>query len=338
MIDRPLYIFTMTAGLGDLVVLGSLERWITRQLPEAHCFIVHRNNPHTSLWQSADTLQKFYNIHSPLEILKLVKQAKQLRNEGYTVFGIQMAPGSLQGYFFLRGLQKIGAVDYVADFNLINADIITPTLGEYILQRHARQMLTLCHIPDTPLPQRPTLPFNVSERLSSHDGLLRVGLHPWSRRSNQVAFIWQREKWLALIQHLERHTDVGEIVIVGKDAGFDSFKSVIITKTTVTKMRFAPSGSVPELVNELTALDLLVTVNTGVVHLAHAIDLPQVILNGPSLDLWIPKGENIIALYDQQATWHAPDRAMKDQRFSSISNIKLEEVLWAVEKLSLLCI
>lgn len=322
----------MTAGLGDLVVLGSLGRWITNQLPEACCLFVHRNNPHVQLWQLSCSPPQFYNVHSPFEMIKLVKQARNLRRSGYTSFGLQMAPGSLQGYHFLRVLQQLGTVDYVADFNLINADIITPAQGEYILQRHARQMLALCRASETGLPQRPTLPFAVSDSRPSTDGRLRIGLHPWSRRGYQPAFVWQQEKWLNLIRHLEQQPNVGQIVVVGKDAGFDQFQSAVMTAATSTKIRFAQSRSVPELVEMLTTLDLLVSVNTGVVHLAHAINLPQVILNGPSLDLWIPKGENIIALYDQQAVWQAPDRAMADTRFSQVGNIKIEEVVGAVER------
>lgn len=332
MIERPLFIYTMTAGLGDLVVLGSLGRWITNQLPEACCLFVHRNNPHVHLWQLPCSPLQFYNLHSPFEMLKLVKQARNLHRSGYTSFGLQMAPGSLQGYIFLRGLQQLGTVDYVADFNLINADIITPTHDEYILQRHARQMLTLCRSSETSLPKCPMLPFAVSKPCTSLDGRLRIGLHPWSRRGYQSAFVWPQEKWLELIRHLEQHPSVGQIVVVGKDAGFDNFKSTVMTAVTPAKLHFAQSRSVPELVEMLTTLDLLVSVNTGVVHLAHAINLPQVILNGPSLDLWIPKGENIIALHDQQAIWQAPDRAMVDKRFSQVGNIKIEEVVGAVER------
>ena len=331
MIKRPLFIYTMTAGLGDLVVLGSLDRWITKLLPEARCLFVHRSNPHVSLWQSADAPQQFYNLHSPADMVRFIGQARQTRQEGYIAFGLQMAPGSLQGYLFLRGLQTFGAVDYVVDANLINADIITPPQDEYILQRHARQMLTVCGLPEIDLPQRPNLPFTISEHRSSPDGRVRVGLHPWSRRGNQAAFVWQKEKWLALIQYLEQRPAVGEIVIVGKDDGFERFRSTVMMGTAPAKIRFAPSHSVPELVETLTALDLLVSVNTGVVHLAHAVNLPQVILNGPSLDVWIPRGETIIALNDQRAVWQAPDRAMADQRFSQVGNIALDEVQRAVE-------
>lgn len=321
----------MTAGLGDLVVLGSLQGWIIKQLPQARCLFIHRNNPHVALWQSADAPQQFYNVNSPADMLWFVSQARQARLEGYIAFGLQMAPGSLQGYLFLRGLQTFGAVDYVVDANLINADIITPSQSEYILQRHARQMLTVCGLPEIGLPQRPTIPFTISEHRSSSDGSVRVGLHPWSRRGNQTAFVWPQEKWLALIQHLEQHPAVSEIVIVGKDTGFERFRFNVMTEVAPTKIRFAQSRTVPELVETLTALDLLVSVNTGVVHLAHAVNLPLVILNGPSLDLWIPKGEDIIALNDQRAVWQAPDRAMADQRFSQVGNVALDEVQRAVE-------
>ena len=266
-------------------------------------------------------------------MLRFVIKMRQLRREGRVVFGLQMAPGSVQGYFFLRVLQKLGALDYVVDFNLVNADIVTPPRGGYILNQHVQQIMDLYQGVQVEIPQRPLLPFEVPRRTPSTARKLRIGLHPWSRRGHQPAFVWQQSKWLGLIHYLEQQPRVGQIVVVGKDDGFDRLQAAVSREVGPAKTSFTPSRSVPELVATLAELDLLVSVNTGVVHIAHALDIPMVILNGPSLDLWIPKGEQIIALRDQKAALQAPDRAMDDDRFSRVGNIGLAQVVGSVENL-----
>ena len=51
MIERPVFIYTITAGLGDLVVLGTVARWVEESIPGGECFFIHRDNPHIPLWQ-----------------------------------------------------------------------------------------------------------------------------------------------------------------------------------------------------------------------------------------------------------------------------------------------
>jgi len=332
MIERPIFIYTMTAGLGDLVVLGTLARWIEESIPGGECFLIHRDNPHIPLWQKKNAHQ-FFNVYSCAEMLRFVIKMRQLRRKGRVVFGLQMAPGSVQGYFFLRVLQKLGALDYVVDFNLVNADIVTPPRGDYILNQHAHQIMDLCRGLQAEMPQRPLLPFEVPRRTPPSARKLRIGLHPWSRRGHQPAFVWQQSKWLGLVDYLLKRPDVAHISIFGRDNGFERFRHEVMSYLPSDRLSFSPSGSVLELAATIAGLDLLVTVNTGVVHFAYAIDIPMVILNGPSLDLWIPKGEQIIALRDQKAAWHAPDRAMVDDRFSQVGNIRLDEVEAAVARL-----
>lgn len=331
MIERPIFIYTMTAGLGDLVVLGTLASWIEQVLPGSDCFFLHRNNSHTYLWQKAGSPQRFYNIYSCSEMFTFVTRVRRLRREGRGVFGLQMAPGSVQGYLFLRLLQKLGLLDYVVDFNLVNADIVTAPKGNYILDHHVHQIIDLCRCANVHPPQRPILPFEVFGGVHTRDEKLCVGLHPWSRRGHEQAFVWQEEKWLELIKFLVRCPAVDKIVIFGKDKGFNSFKDKVHREVQSDKPNFCASNSVVELAESISKFNLLISVNTGVVHIAHALDIPMVILNGPSLDLWIPKGQKIISIRDKKAVFQAPDRAMPDIRFSRVGNIQVDQVIAAIE-------
>lgn len=330
-VEHPVFVYTVTAGLGDLVVMGTVARWIEESLPGAECCFIHRDNPHTPLWQGVGAPRQFYNVYSCIEMFRFIRKMRKLRQGGRIVFGLQMAPGSVQGFIFLRFLHKLGVLDYVVDFNLVNADIVTPPRGEYILDWHLNQVLDLLKS-TARVPTRPMLPFAASHMVSKPGEELHVGLHPWSRRGHQGAFVWQESKWFDLIRYLVRHPHVAKVIVFGRDKKFDCFRNKVLSKVNPDKLCFKASDSVPKLAETIAQLDLLVTVNTGVVHIAHAIDIPMIILNGPSLDLWVPKGEKIVSLRDQQAFFQAPDRAVADERFSQVGNIKLDDVTAAVEK------
>ena len=102
--------------------------------------MVHRDNKHVEHWPDGDCQNIFFNIYSSREILRFIKSLRSLHQQGYVIFGMQMSPGSLQGFMMHSFLKKIGVLDYIVDFNLINASIITPPKGEYILQLHLNQL------------------------------------------------------------------------------------------------------------------------------------------------------------------------------------------------------
>ena len=334
---KPLLLYTMTSGLGDYIIMGDLMRKVEKLVPRARCLIAHRGNPHVKLWPYNSLYERFFNVYQPLQILKLILTLKKAKREGYTVFGLQMAPGSVQGFFFHLFLKKIKALDFIVDFNLINADIITPPNGNYILDLHLNQIgeLFKINIPKEfyhlELPIK-DLEFS-SASVKKDKNKVKIGIHPWSRRGNLPCFVWPFAKWLKVIKFLlqDKHN---EITVFGKDKKFGKFKYYLQSKLgeVVKQIRFELCNSVTELVNIIKQMDLILSVNTSVVHIGYALNKKMIILCGPSLDIWTPKGKNICIVRDEDALFQGADKWVKDERFSTLTRIKPLQVLNFLKK------
>ena len=327
---KPLLLYTMTSGLGDYIVLGDLIEKIERLVPNAHCLIVHRGNPHVGLWPGIDHESKFFSIFSIKELLRLAHTVSSYRKAGYKVFGLQMAPGSIQGFLFYRLLKILGLVDYIVDFNLINADIITPPVGNYILDLHLNQVGELLQI-EVPMQfyelQLPLKRFARTEVRKNES--LHIGIHPWSRRGHLSSFVWPFEKWLEVVRHVLSEYKDCRITVLGRDKGFSDFEKYILENTGDEKERFtfSYSNSVNELIDTIGEIDVLLTVNTAVVHIGYALKKAMIILNGPSLDLWVPKGDNIFVVRDDKALFQASDKWEEDGSFGSVGRIDVQDVI-----------
>jgi len=331
---KALLLYTMTSGLGDFIVMGDLINKLESFDSNLKCLIAHRGNSHVVLWNYSSQ-RRFFDVYNPSQLLRLISTLRVFKKNGFTVFGIQMAPGSVQGFLFYLILKKIKVVDFIVDFNLINADIITPPRGNYILDLHLNQVEDLLGIKIPKTFYHLSLPINVnlpSEK--KNDPFYYIGIHPWSRRGHLSCFVWPFKYWLKVIRFLLQNKK-NRVVIFGKDKGFDKFRNYVTSNIddSINQVLFTPSGSVKELIETINRLDLVLSVNTSVVHIGYALNKNMIILCGPSLDLWTPKSENILVIYDKKSKFAGSDKCIDDDRFPSITRITPESVICALESM-----
>lgn len=327
---KPLLLYTMTSGLGDFIVMGDLMKKVERLVPQARCLMAHRGNPHIKLWPYDPPDKRFFDVYQPKQFLRLILTLKKAKKNNFTIFGLQMAPGSIQGFLFHLFLKKLKALDFIVDFNLINADIITPPKGNYILDLHLNQIKNLLKIEIPENFYRLELPirydkFSIKKMDSSQ---FQIGIHPWSRRGHLPCFVWSFENWLKIIRFLLQYKQ-NRVIIFGKDKKFNELRNYLKIKLDTNKKQlvFSPCDSVKELIKTIEALDLMISVNTGVVHIGYALNKKMIILCGPSLDLWIPKGKNIKIIYDEEMKFNGSDKYINNNRFPSVSKIKPFKVI-----------
>jgi len=331
---QNILLYTMAAGLGDYLIMGDVMRKAKKLLPQSECIMAYRANPHTRLWPDGDPRKTFCNIFSPGECVNLVRRLRRARRAGTKIFGLQMAPGSVQGYLWYLFLKKLGGLDYIVDFNLINADIITSPKGEYLLDWQLNQLKELFKIEIPPEYYQLNLPVNWEPALPLASKTKLIGIHPWSRRSQHPCFVWTDDNWIALIGEILRAGDQ-QILIFGRDQRFQEFQNKLLAAFPKgqTRIIFQVSSSVPDLIKIVSGLDLLISVNTSVAHIAGALKKPAVILNGPTFHPWIPKGENIRNVFDQQAQFTGVDRYQEGTEFPDLARIRKSDVLAAVRQL-----
>jgi len=285
-------VYTITDGLGDYLVMGDLMRKAKALLPMAKTLMIHRANNHSKLWPDGNFQESFFNIYSPLDVLRLIKILSSYHRQHYIIFGMQMSPGSLQGFLMYSWMKKFGFLDYIVDFNLINADIITAPDGKYILDQHLNQLRDLFKIS---IPQDfYHLKLPIADKQATVSPLLKppgrrlVGIHPWSRRGTQ-SFFWPLAKWIELIRSLISIKDI-DFVIFGRDKNFKIFEDQIRQEfpESLSRLSFVPAESVTHLTEIISDLDIIVTVNTAIVHIAFAFDKKMVVLSGLSQEFWNP--------------------------------------------------
>lgn len=332
--SKVAFVYTLYSSLGDFIIIGDLAHKIEELSPQLKCIVIHSNNPVISQSKYPRRTEKFFNIFHPFEIMKLWTTIKRFHREGYTVMGLQQAPGSLRGFRFLKVLKLLRLINYIVDFNLYNADIITQPKGTYILDVHLNQVADILKI-NVPEPfYHLQLPVHYPSSKTDTDKI-KIGIHPWTRREQYSCFVWPHNKWIETIKFLVSQNKY-EIVLFGKNPKFNAFKDQIIKELggdLAKGVSFAPSESIAELIQTINDCQMIVTVSTAVVHIGYALHKKMIILAGPNLQLWIPNGEDIVTIYDTKAQFPGGDKYIKDPRFPSVDRIEVNAVLSALKKL-----
>lgn len=121
-------------------------------------------------------------------------------------------------------------------------------------------------------------------------------LTPW------IGKRWPAERWAALTKELRRR---GREVVALCGPGERSSAAAAIGAVPVVKVVAASNVSDwPEMLAPLAAL---VTVNTGPMHIADALGVPLVVIDGASrLPLWAPEGDSSFVLHRQDLDRRVP--------------------------------
>lgn len=323
---RVTLVYTMCAPLGDFVVMSGLLKKYDLLQVEFESIVAHQNSSHVTLFDGR-AANRFFNIFNFERLLELIGRLRDRTKAGNLVFGIPVAPGSLQAFVFFWFLKKIGAITHIVDFNLVNADIITPPRARYIYNRHLAQAAEIFQQPDWL--KDPSLPLALpAPKPRTRRSGLRVGFFPWSTRSHLPEFSWQKEKWARLAAFILADPTF-EIVLFGRDPGFTKFYHELrsrLPEELRSHVSALPAASVRELVNAMGTLDYLVTTNSAALHLGHALKMPLVAISGSSPEIWQPEGDHIHIVHDEKAALPPTDLRRHDPLQPSLQRIEVEEV------------
>jgi len=326
-------VYTMYHHLGDFVVIGGLLKKFDLLEVEFESLVAHQHSPHISIFDGK-AKGRFFDIATIHGFFGLLTKLRRQKQQGRLIFGISMAPGSLQAFSFFWILKKLGALSYIVDFNLINADVITPPRRRYIFDRHLAQAAELFKHPewveDNAMPLALACPALTKSRSNR-----RIGFFPWSGRGWLPEFQWPESHWLALAKLILENTD-GEIALLGKDKGFAGFEQALrsqLPEEMRPRLVSCPASSVLNLVASLREVDCLITLNTSALHLGHAMKLPTVALCGSSAEFWLPEGERVRLVRDTKGVLPPSDKYHHDPLQPSLQRIEVPEVYAAFKEL-----
>jgi len=119
------------------------------------------------------------------------------------------------------------------------------------------------------------------------EGLLKIGLHPFA---SQECRLWPSEKWIELAQTLVHRGH--HITVYGAPSEHSKIESIFGKQATM--IRFF-TGSIPEFINDLTTIDILVGLDSFSVHIASHIGLKTIVISGASHpEMWAPPNSEVV--------------------------------------------
>lgn len=328
-------VYTLFHHLGDFVVMGGLLRKFDLLGVEFESIVAHRDSPYVTAFAGRNE-GRFFNVARADELLELIAKLRRQRREGRLIFGLPMAPGSLQAFGFFWMLKQLGALSYIVDFNLINADVLTPVRRRYIFDRHLAQAAELFKHPEWTADFDMPLAMASPPRTRSAVSPRRIAFFPWSGRGWLPEFRWPDAHWLELARRILRAPEI-EIVLLGKDERFSAFEETMrggLPESVRSRLKSGRSQSVEGLLGGLQNVDLLVTLNTSALHLAHALKLPTVALCGSSGEFWLPEGPHARIVRDERGILPPSDKFQHDPLQPSLQRIDVDTVFSAAAGLA----
>jgi ADP-heptose:LPS heptosyltransferase len=279
-----------TAAIGDTVLMSGLLADLRRSFPDVRIvlFTGPSNYQIAQLLTGPDRVVKL-PVGNPLEAVRILRAHKV---DVLCDFGpwprLNALCAALSGASFLIGFRAPGeyrhfgydqAVDHSARVHeLENQRALIRALG---VESTSRPSLKV----DVPLPAG----------LSSKGYLV---FHAWPAGYRAYLKEWPRSHWLRLAEGV-RPLDYA-VALTGGPADVEQTEALAsCLEPCLGRRLFKLAGktSLPETVRVLREAAAVVSVNTGIVHLAAAVETPVISLNGPTNSArWGPIGPNAISI------------------------------------------
>jgi ADP-heptose:LPS heptosyltransferase len=267
-----------TAAIGDTVLLSAIIKDIKEQLPfcEVVLFAGPSNYAVTPLLPGLDMYLK-------LPVKNLIASYKIIRQTG--CFDICIDTGQWPRLdailsFMCKAAYRIGF-------------ITTEQHKHYLFHKNIMHLNSVHEIQNfknliKPFGIRkdnlPSLQYKLSSKIkeiiqSAKDRY--IVLHPWAGGTKSHIKEWPNIYWIALIEYLFKMNF--NIFITGAEKDFHNSQRIISNcPATGTIKNMAGKLSLEETVALVSHAAILICVNTGIMHIGSALDIPVIDLNGPT--------------------------------------------------------
>lgn len=309
--DRPVFLYE-PYGMGDVlalqplvvthlatgrrVILASRPQWSEIIPPHPRFTFV----PVSPKYASTDPAEKYQGF-----IRDVFSVARTLRVHAAGSEGIDVR-GDVRSLVILY-LAGCGSVHTLPRYYTANDCLVMPFAAHRVPLRRdvSRRLLNGAFAPAGAVLPRSSvnhlLPSGAVMPDSRRVGL--IPLTPWEGKR------WIPELWRETIHKLKAR-GFQPVVLCGPKETDDAIQAV---GGAITGMEFREADGVRKWVALLTKCGSVISVNTGPMHIADALDKPLVVLEGGSrLPLWAPEGDHAYVLNHQHAAGCAPCHQVGD--------------------------
>lgn len=270
----------VTAGIGDAVLLTGVLHDLRVARPDARVvlFVTANNASFARLIAGPDTV-----VELPVrQVWSAVRQVRDERCDVIVDFGawrrFDAVLTALSNARAIVGLRTAGQCRHYA------FDVVVDHHRDHEIDNDRRLIATL-GIESKKLPSIPVDPSAPSPRDTPY-----VALHLWPGGANYEERSWPVDRWLELARALNaRGLDV---VLTGGPEDADATQALAAAWSAEGVRAESVAGTTwPETLVWLRHARGVVSVNTGVMHVAAALEVPTIALNGPTSGRrWGPVG------------------------------------------------
>lgn len=281
-----------TAAIGDTILIGAALSDLRSGFPTSSVILFAGDSNYAAadlLLPAPDSVIRL-PVYRPLQAARIVRDC---RLDLLMDFGpwprVNAMIAKLSGARFTVGFRTPGQCRHYAYDLAVDH---SPALHE--LENH-RRMITRLGIQPTHLPAIDRRKLRVNpNNLISHPYLV---FHLWPGGTSSREKQWPTERWIRLVAHFAAH-GYG-IALTGAPAQSLANQEVIeaVHINYRSLIRNAAGISLAETAALVARARMVVSVDTGIMHLAAALEVPLIALHGPaSSRRWGPVGLNAVAI------------------------------------------
>jgi heptosyltransferase-3 len=329
--DRPTRIgLLFNPALGDTLLASAAIQDIRDLFPESTLilFAASSNLGAAKLLPAVDSIE-LLPITRPLRAIRILRNCKLDLMLDFTAWQRLTATYSLlSGARYKVGFEREKqhrhrgydrSVPHRGDCHeLDNLRRLTQSLGSHSM--HAPKLL----IPGGPLPQ------------AVLQGRRVVVFHPWASGSQRRLREWPEKNWVNLARHLAAP---GMIFLVSgspaDEARCYALCRRLVEQGSAAEVLIGQTG-LDQIARVLTHAEVLVSVNTGIMHLGAILGVPTLSLNGPtSAHRWGPVGPRVANVCPRDGSGGFLDLGFEfhGHATDTMEKIPVEDVLRAIREL-----
>ncbi len=285
-----------TNWLGDSVITIPAVRALRQNFPSASISMIAPLNL-AELWRNEDSVDRVIPFARPTPITEKVRLIRLLRSGHYDL-GV-LFPNSFESalWFFFGGVHlRIGYATYGRGI-ILNRKLAEPQEGDHQVFRYLNLVKSLGTFQaDT----KPTIgiPDNLkrwANNLLREKGIKQgapiIGINPGSTYGK--AKCWPPEKFSGLIKLVKERLDAS--VIVFGSRGERALAESLCSNSNETVLNMVGETTIMQLAALIGSCDLLISNDTGPMHVACAVGTPLVAILGPTDPVATgPLGESVI--------------------------------------------
>lgn len=108
---------------------------------------------------------------------------------------------------------------------------------------------------------------------------------------------WLDEYWVKIVKFLSNNCNAQVFYAGGQKDNYDNITKNLKNCVSITPIDMCGKLSIEETMSLINGMDLVIGIDSGLIHMAAALDIPSILLHGPtSLTRWQPRSENCTVL------------------------------------------